>query len=224
VQATTKVVEAHNVHAIFSKITEPDIVNRILRGLMGMYQNVITYIDQMEETSTMKQLTIAKLTAQLQNIEAQNKTVNINCIVGGNATTRDIIANLQQEIATLKATSNNPNNRKLPQCKIHPWTHGKHTDATCYNQHLELRPAHYTSTEADVHSMHAVISMNHTKSTEKSEDIIGDTGCSMHMFHNLSSFTQYTQEHGLQIELGDNSMIPSIGKGAVDFKLSDMMI
>jgi len=40
----------------------------------------------------------------------------------------------------------------------------------------------------------------------------------------MSSFAEYMPKQGPRIELGDDTTIPSIGKGTVKFKLNDMTV
>jgi hypothetical protein len=49
------------------------------------------------------------------------------------------------------------------------------------------------------------------------DDVINDSGCSQHMFHDIRSFTQYRAQKGPRIELGDNRVIEAVGVGTAHF-------
>jgi len=219
VQAAAKRVQAHNVDSVFSSMNEQDVVNRILAGLTDTFATVVTHIDSFEDSSTMGNLTIAKLCSQLQNVESQLMPSKTS-IIGANAA---YTQQLEQELSALKAQLGaGPKRRPLrveSTCSI---PHHRHLggDDACYVQHPELRRLATKDLKNSVYGFHRSFSAMSSTSDAVSE-VLADSGCSNHMFRDLSSFTDYVKFNGPGIHLGDNTVIGSSGHGSVDFQIAD---
>jgi hypothetical protein len=55
-------------------------------------------------------------------------------------------------------------------------------------------------------------------------EIIGDSGCSQHMFHDRKSFTDYKVQEGPRIELFNKIVIEAIGIGTARFSTPGIVV
>lgn len=204
VQAAAKLVNTFNIPTCdMSGIQPQDIVNRILGGLTSDFDSILRTLDQTETEASMKDLTIAKLSSQAQNLESSN-AARPETVLANSAMAIEVQA-LKAEILKLKAK---PPSKST--CDIPYHRHRGGNDA-CWNLHPELRPSN-KRVQPSIYSSQCALSAKRLAS-KIGEDIIADTGCSNHMFRDARCFSNYKLVQGPEITLGDNSTIKAVGIG-----------
>ena len=113
-----------------------------------------------------------------------------------------------------------------PRCKVHP--HLSHSDAQCYSQHPELRPANWKP-KSNKHQQDSQYEYACKASTTPFDQRPRcwhiDTGCSNHMTFETSTLRDFQRtDTGPVVQLGDNSVIPTVGRGKSQLKVRGQSI
>jgi Reverse transcriptase (RNA-dependent DNA polymerase)/gag-polypeptide of LTR copia-type/Integrase core domain/GAG-pre-integrase domain len=182
------------------KLDDKLIVAVMLANLPSSFSDVLTALDTLEEVS------LEKATAMLLNAEIAQASISTETKVQGNAA-------LELEVHALKAMVKkmSKSHQGESTCRVTSHRHAGGDDA-CWSVHPELRFANKQGARS-FYTVHRACSASQIGHADRRFEIIADTGCSNHMFHDAAQFFKYRAVDGPEIALGDDSIIKAVGLG-----------